>query len=119
LARLGHAFLIATGADEVCVQGLGLDLPTSSDALEAVAEQVARTRPLVVTPATDAHGAFTSIALRVALGPADLVVGALWRALPTPMIPEREAALYELAGVCALAVSQASPTSNNSSNGSL
>jgi hypothetical protein len=114
LARLGHAFLIATGAEEVCIQGLGLDLPTGSAALGATAKQVAYAQPLVVRSSVDAHGAFTSIALRVALGPADLVVGALWRALPAPMIPEREAALYELAGVCALAVSQATPTSNNS-----
>ena len=114
LARLGHAFLIATGAEEVCILGLGLDLPTGSAALGATAKQVAYAQPLVVRSSVDAHGAFTSIALRVALGPADLVVGALWRALPAPMIPEREAALYELAGVCALAVSQATPTSNNS-----
>jgi hypothetical protein len=114
LARLGHAFLIATEAEEVCIQGLGLDLPTGSDALGAAAKQVAYAQPLVVRSSVDAHGAFTSIALRVALGPADLVVGALWRALQTPMISDREAALYELAGVCALAVNQATPTSNNS-----
>jgi hypothetical protein len=101
LARLGHAFLIATGAVEVCIQGLGLDLPTDSDALGAAVMQVAYAQPLVVRSSVDAFGALTSIAL----GTAGLVVGALWRALPTPMIPEREAALYELAGVCVLAVS--------------
>jgi hypothetical protein len=116
LARLGHAFLIANESEEVCIQGLGLDLPTGSDALGAAAKQVRYAQPLVVKSSVDAHGAFTCIALRVALGSADLVVGALWRALPMPMIPEREAALYELAGVCALAVTQASQTSNNSTN---
>ncbi len=40
LARLGHAFLIANGSEEVCIQGLGLDLPTGSDALGAAAKQV-------------------------------------------------------------------------------
>jgi GAF domain-containing protein len=114
LARLGHAFLIATGAEEVYIQGLGLDLPTGSDALRIAAGQVGYAQPLVIRSSVDAYGALTCIALRVAIGPTDLVVGALWRALPTPRIPEREAALYELAGVCALAVSQATPTSNNS-----